>query len=123
MEDLDPEKVKRAHDALNTALLKCVEFKQTTNRRVSVRRIKDRFGEYFIAYKLICNGFKITKQIGGVRVDIISKDKSWQLIKIEFKTSRKTKRFNFKGAKEGYAWVVKKVNLVVGETKTLGLEP
>ncbi len=104
---VDQENVKSAYDALNTALLKCAEFKQITNKKVSIRGIEDKFGEYLIAYKLICSDFKINK-IGGKGVDIIAEDKSGKVIKIEVKTSRSTKRFNFKGAKKGYAWVVKK---------------
>ena len=104
---IDQENVKIAYEALNTALLKCAEFKQITNKKVSIRGIEDKFGEYLIAYKLICNGFKINK-IGGRGVDIIVEDKLGRVIKIEVKTSRSTKRFNFKGAKKGYAWVVKK---------------
>ena len=99
---IEDEIIKKGYNCLDLARKSCFDFYKITKKHVSIRGIEDRFGEYLIANKLVTNGLKI-KKISGRGVDIITDSN----IKIEVKTSRLTKRFNFKGAKKGYSWVVK----------------
>lgn len=92
------KEILEAYNILESIVSSIRKFKEVTKRKIPIRYISERYGEYFLAKKLLDNGFKevIVQKRGP---DIIADD-----IRIEVKTSRWTKRF--KKGKKGYGWIV-----------------
>lgn len=99
---MDDALVKQCYEKLETARISLHEFAGLSGRRVSLRSLEEKWGEYYIANNLVENGIRIAGKIGSTKgPDITTVGNA----RIEVKTSRRTPRF--KGAKKGYGWVVK----------------
>lgn len=105
MDDTNDEyqkKVKEIFDLLEKIKEDMQKFKELDGRKISLRSLEEKYGEYFVANQLIENGIKIKEKIGrGKEADIVTTTE----VRVEVKTSRKTQRFT--KAKIGYGWLVK----------------
>jgi len=100
---VDNSKIREAFALLEDVRENLIDFSNITGTHIALRYFEDKYGEYFVADRMIALEWQIMK-FGGKGVDIIAQ-KGDKIVKLEVKTSRFVRRF--KGAKKGMAWTIK----------------
>jgi hypothetical protein len=94
--------IRQCYEKLENARKSLIQFGALSHKRVSLRHLEERWGEYYVANELISNGIGVTGPIGSNKGPDITTIRN---VRIEVKTSRRVHRFD--RAKMGYSWIVK----------------